>query len=122
MATGIKRDFSNSMIPLSANVDARSSTPLFHVQAKGCPSMAQMKMGFFSFAAIFWALMSDISQGMVRHGSSRATLHAVWNWFNSNSPVSAKAKVIVHNRTMKSRWHWFLIEAMSQIGRLRSNY
>ncbi len=57
------------MISLSAKVDARSRTPLFHVQPRGWPSIAQMKMGFFSLAAVRCASSRETFHGIVRQGS-----------------------------------------------------
>lgn len=54
----------------SLKVDARSSTPLFHVHPKGCPSIAQMKIGLFPAAATAWASSRDVFHGIVRQASS----------------------------------------------------
>ena len=51
MATGMNRVLSKFTVSGSAKVDARSSTPLFHVQPRGCPSIAQIKIGLCSLAA-----------------------------------------------------------------------
>lgn len=40
-----------SMTSGSLNVDARSTMTLFQPQPSGLPSIDQMKIGFFSFAA-----------------------------------------------------------------------
>lgn len=61
----------------SLKLDARSSTPLFQVQPSGWPSIAQMKMGFRSRAAMACASSNEISHGMVFHealGAGRTSL------------------------------------------------
>ena len=57
------------MISGSAKVDARSRTPLFHVQPNGCPSMAQTKSGLPSFTASCCAGTSETCHGMVVQAS-----------------------------------------------------
>ena len=98
----------SSMISSLANVDARSSTPLFHVQANGWPSIAQIKMGFCAAIALFCASSKPVIQGIVRHGSwpdvcsclcSRRYSSIVIDW--AISGLIVKATTITRNRKAK---------------------
>ncbi len=80
------------MISLSAKVDARSRTPLFHVQPRGWPSIAQMKMGFFSLAAVRCASSRETFHGIVRQPSVGDGRNSRWTFRNSlieSSPAVA---------------------------------
>ncbi len=89
------------MISLSAKVDARSRTPLFHVQPRGWPSIAQMKMGFFSLAAVRCASSRETFHGIVRQPSVGDGRNS--RWIFRNSPIEscspASAFDVGRNRT-----------------------
>ena len=87
MATGTKSFFSSSTISGLANVDARSSTPLFHVQPSGWPSIAQIKIGLCCSAAMRCASSTDNFQGIVNHGSPGDGRNC---WCSSSKRASVK--------------------------------
>ena len=94
MDTGIKRVCSSFTMAGSAKVDSRSITPLFHVHPSGCPSIAQIKIGFPSRAAAACASRTEVFHGMVRHVALRLGCNSRCSFSNSASvnPRAACAK------------------------------
>lgn len=89
---------SNLMTAESLKVDARSSTPLFQTQPSGCPSMAQIKMGFRSFAAVACASSSEVFHGIDRQASSvggRSSLCSFSNSLTDNPPMAEVARAML---------------------------
>lgn len=82
-------DRSFSMISGWLKFDTRSMTPLFQVQPKGCPSIAQMKMGFCCSAAICCAFNKLVSHGIVFQASCSEFSESCSRWnVSSFSPCA----------------------------------